>query len=97
MTYPNGEDPLNPNIGDLMKKNQHMFEKIVDYTVEGRVFENKQYDKIHLWKYFINEKGTNIIHHSCPPRSESHFWRVSLIFESPSYLYLHESTICHVV
>lgn len=48
MTYPNGEDPLNPNIGDLMKKNQHMFEKIVEYTVEGRVFENKQYDKVHL-------------------------------------------------
>lgn len=46
LTYPNGEDALNPNIGDLMAKDPSMFIKIVEYTVEGRSFENKQYDKI---------------------------------------------------
>lgn len=29
-----------------MVKDPAMFHKIVDYTVEGRVFENKQYDRI---------------------------------------------------
>jgi ubiquitin-conjugating enzyme E2 M len=32
MTYPNGEDPLNPNIGDLMLKTPDMFLKILEYT-----------------------------------------------------------------
>jgi ubiquitin-protein ligase len=38
LTYPNGEDALNPNIGDLMAKDPSMFIKIVEYTVEGRSF-----------------------------------------------------------
>ena len=46
MTYPNGEDAHMPNIGDLMAKDQNMFKKIVGYTCTGRVFENKQYDKL---------------------------------------------------
>lgn len=40
LTYPNAEDPLVPEIGDLMKNNYSMFEKLVDYTVEGRVHLN---------------------------------------------------------
>lgn len=35
-----------PNIGDLMAKDMNMYRKIVDYTCGGRVFENKQYDKL---------------------------------------------------
>ena len=46
MTYPNGDDALNPNIGDLMIKDPAMFSKIVEYTIYGRSFENKQYDKL---------------------------------------------------
>ena len=38
MTYPNGEDPLNPDIGDLLIKNPEMFYKIVGYTIHGRKF-----------------------------------------------------------
>ena len=38
LTYPNGEDALNPNIGDLMQKNKEMFMKIVEYTIHGRNF-----------------------------------------------------------
>ena len=33
MTYPNGEDALNPNIGDMMIKKPDLFKKIVDHTV----------------------------------------------------------------
>jgi ubiquitin-conjugating enzyme E2 M len=50
MTYPNGEDALNPNIGDMMIKQPVSFTKIIDYTVEGRTFENKAYDKIRHYK-----------------------------------------------
>lgn len=46
MTYPNGEDALNPQIGDLMEKDYPMYKKIVSYTIEGRTFENKVYDKL---------------------------------------------------
>jgi hypothetical protein len=46
MTYLNGDDALNPNIGDLMLKDHDLFIKLVEYTVEGRTFENKQYDKL---------------------------------------------------
>lgn len=46
LTYPNGEDALNPNIGDLMQKNKEMFMKIVEYTIHGRNFQNKKYDNI---------------------------------------------------
>jgi ubiquitin-protein ligase len=38
LTYPNAEDALNPNIGDLMLKKPEMYPKIVEYTVEGRSF-----------------------------------------------------------
>lgn len=48
LTYPNSEDPLIINIGDLMQKNYNMYLKIVEYTIEGRTFENKQYDKIRV-------------------------------------------------
>jgi ubiquitin-conjugating enzyme E2 M len=48
LTYPNGEDPLDTKIGDLMAKNYNMYLKIVDYTVEGRTFENRPYDKIRI-------------------------------------------------
>jgi ubiquitin-conjugating enzyme E2 M len=40
LTYPNAEDALNPEIGDLMIKDYEMFKKIVYHTVEGRVFKN---------------------------------------------------------
>lgn len=33
LTYPNGEDPLDIKIGDLMAKNYSLYLKIVDYTV----------------------------------------------------------------
>ena len=48
LSYPNGEDALNVAVGDLMVKNLEMFLKIVDYTVEGRVFENRKYDCVRL-------------------------------------------------
>ena len=31
--YPNGDDALEPEIGDLMKKDYQMFLKIVEYTL----------------------------------------------------------------
>lgn len=47
-TYPNGEDALNPLIGDMMIKQPQTFQKIVDYTIFGRNFENKKYDDIRI-------------------------------------------------
>lgn len=35
MTFPNAEDALNPDIGDLMAKSSQTFKKILDHTVRG--------------------------------------------------------------
>lgn len=32
-----------------MLKDLGMFNKIVEYTMGGRAFENKQYDKLYKW------------------------------------------------
>lgn len=50
LTYPNGEDALNTHIGDLMNKDYEMFKKIVEYTIEGRSFNNLEYDRIKIEK-----------------------------------------------
>lgn len=46
MMYPNGDDALDPEIGDQMKKDYKLYEKIVEHTSEGRVFRQKQFDNI---------------------------------------------------
>jgi len=44
--HPNGDDALEPEIGDQMAKDIKIFEKIVEHTKVGRVFQQKQYDNI---------------------------------------------------
>ena len=46
MTYPNAEDALNPEIGELMIKDYEMFKKLVSHTTQGRSHRNFDYDKI---------------------------------------------------
>lgn len=48
LSYPNADDALEPQIGDQMKADLKLFSKIVEYTSEGRSFQQKQYDRIRV-------------------------------------------------
>lgn len=50
LSYPDGEDALNPEIGDLIIKDYKMFKNIVYHTIEGRDHACKKYDKITINK-----------------------------------------------
>lgn len=46
LTYPNAEDALNPDIGELMEKKPNILRKILDCTNKGGCFKDKNYDCI---------------------------------------------------
>lgn len=47
LTYPNAEDSLNTESGELMEKNNEMFRNVVNHTKMGYMFKNKPYDKVY--------------------------------------------------
>ncbi len=50
LSYPDGEDALNVEIGDLMKKDYQLYKKIVLHTIEGRIHKNQLYDNVKINK-----------------------------------------------
>ena len=58
LEYPNGEDALEPEIGDQMLNDYELFSKVVEHTLMGRTFRNKEYDRLSCERVF--KKGISV-------------------------------------